>query len=173
VKQRISDTEQNAFNITCMLYRGLAVFDKCISNINMWTWWIYAHNHPEQSQKVCVLCRLLVGQHCLKDVVSHYDKSSPICELCDNNVAETVEHLLFNCSFFSEHRKPLWKDVLHNAPVALCQELDLMNSAQKTAFILSGLKCDFVAEWGNFYTAILNFCCALYKERRDYLFTPA
>ena len=76
--------------------------------------------------KVHVLARMLYHQHCLGEVVSVYDKSSPICQLCDDNVIETVEHCLFNCSYFLDLRADLWSKVLKAALIAmrigLCNE---------------------------------------------------
>ena len=167
INQRISSKEHNAFSVTCMLFKGVQLFTRCISDIKMWSWWVFAHRHPQHSYKVRVLCRLLVGQHCLKQVVFHYNRSSPVCDLCEMYVAETAPHLLFECVYFSKSRQKLWQDVLDNAPCAMNLALNHMNSMEKSVFILSGFNCKYVPEWSLLYSAALNFCYYMYIERRS------
>ena len=81
----------------------------------MWLWWVFSHHYPEHLYKVRALCRLRVGQNCLKEVVSNYNKSSPICELCSDYMAETLPGLLFYYKMFIEDRQLLWQGVVDYA----------------------------------------------------------
>jgi hypothetical protein len=108
-----------------------------------------------------------MGQNCLKCVTSHYDKSSPVCTLCDTIEIEDICHLLFKCPRFNDIRNAKWKHVQDTAPLAMTMELDKMSAERRTVFILSGFQCDYVEEWNTLYTSVADFCYDMYKTRRD------
>ena len=164
--QVISTHDHKRFIVSSMVYRGLTLYNDIIQDVKMWAWWRYLHTVPQCNKKVRVLARMLYHQHCLGEVVSMYDKSSPICQLCDDNVIESVEHCLFNCSQFQRLRINLWNKVLQVAPPAMRNELMHMDSKKKTTFILSGFQGEFIPEWGELYDVALQFCYAIYHQRR-------
>ena len=167
VRQCVSELEYSRYKITCMLYKSLSLFTECIKNIKMWVWWTFAHNHCNQTYKVRTLCRLVVGQSCLKEVVSRYDKSSPMCTLCDINQVETPQHLLFECAYFNDMRNYRWQEVLVACPQAIREELVWMDIKRRTEFIMSGFNSDYIDDWSDMYWRVLNFSYALYVARRD------
>ena len=167
VKQTVDDKECDQFKISCMLFKALELYSKTTTMVKMWPWWVHAHNNPVQTHKVRAICRLLMAQHCLNSVVSHYNKASPLCALCDNYTVETPSHLLFDCSYNTNRRAVLWTRFIDHVPNALCQELHAMSSKEKTEFILSGFNCNFVPEWTHVYSAVLDYCYQLYQDRRE------
>ena len=113
------------------------------------------------------MCRLLMGQNCLKAVVSQYDKSSPTCTLCDIHEVENTTHLLFKCSRFLQLRNARWQEIRNATPPALTSEIDSMDNERKTAFILSGFHCSYTQEWYGIYASVASFCYDIYQQRRD------
>jgi hypothetical protein len=159
--------EKKCFTVTCQLFKSLRMYESCITDVEMWSWWKFAHHFPQYLIKVRVLCRMLVEQNCLQTVVSRFDGSSPLCKMCDSREVETVCHMLFICEHWSLIRERMWQKVQESAPQALRLELDNMCSKEKTVFILSGLKCQFTAEWSDLYINLIDFCYELYTKRRE------
>jgi hypothetical protein len=160
-------TEESSFRATCLLYKSLNILDVSVQNIKMWPWWTFSHQHPEYCHKIRVMCRLLMGQNCLKVVISQYDKSAPTCTLCDLHEVENATHLLFKCSRFCQLRSARWQEIRDATPPALTAEIDNMNSERKTAFILSGFHCNYTQEWYDIYASVASFCYDMYQQRRD------
>jgi hypothetical protein len=162
------DHENKQFSVTCLLYKSLTLFNMCITGIKMWPWWTFAHHFPQYLYKVRVLCRMLIEQNCLNSVVCRFDHSSPLCKLCDAREVETVCHMLFSCAYYDSIRQARWQMVRISAPPALGHEIDNMSAMEKTAFILSGLKCDYTEEWADVYHSIIMFCYSIYTQRREH-----
>ena len=150
-----------------MIYETLNVYTECIKQIQIWPWWILAHRHPDLTHKVQVLCRLMLNQNCLQSSVHHYTKDTPACKLCECNMSETPSHLIFTCSKLESLRKELWSQAMLSIPHAMLEELNKMDSDEKTVFILSGFHSPFVHEWEETYTHLANFIATLYYRRRD------
>ena len=168
VSRKVLEYELCRFKCSCMLYKTLNVFCKAVDSVNMWSWWMHAHYYPEEAFKVHVLCRLLYNQNCLNCVVSHFNHTSPLCSLCDMNVIESPSHMLFECcNVMYNTREKLWQNVLQAAPGGMRVELRLMRKEEKTVFIMSGFKCDYIIDWSNLYSSMLDFCYTLYKRRQS------
>ena len=133
----------------------------------MWPWWVFGHKHPEYLMKIRCLYRLLVSQSCIKADTAMYDRSSPMCMLCDKNVPEYPYHMLFDCDAFDTIRVCQWNNVLNTIPDAMRQDIEHMKSNKKTEFIMSGMHCNYVDEWNEIYQVMIDFCYAIYRERRD------
>ena len=56
---RIKAKENEKFQISCMLYKSLSLFTKCMSHIDLWSWWKFVNGSCINSNKVRVICRLL------------------------------------------------------------------------------------------------------------------
>lgn len=169
ITQKVLEYELCRFKCSCMIYKSLNLFQESVDAIHMWSWWNHAHYYPEDAFKVFVLCRLLYNQNCLNCVVSHYNNSSPLCSLCAMNVVECPSHMLFECcNDLYSTRENMWHNVLQSAPTGMREELRIMSSMDKTVFIMSGFKCDYVCEWSDLYFSVLDFCYAMYKKRQGY-----
>ena len=84
------------------------------------------------------------------------------------NVLESPSHMLFECSnVMYNRRENLWQNVLQAAPEGMRVELRLMRKEEKTVYIMSGFKCDYIKEWSNLYSSMLDFCYTLYKRRQS------
>ena len=166
-KDTVDKCECTRFRISCMLYKSLSLFAKCVQTITMWPWWIFADHFPEHLYKVRHMYRLLVSQGCIRSHVAMYTKSSPVCILCPQNSPETTEHFLFDCDHFDRIRGELWQSVHRVLPAAMQEELHNMSSLQKAEFLLSGFGCQFVPEWSDVYIQVCKFCYTMYNVRRD------
>ena len=157
--------ESACFGISCMLYKSLTIITNAIDRIGMWIWYKYMHCYPWQSHKVRIMSKLLYGQHCLNDVTSHYNKTSPLCNCCDKNVVESVHHFLFDCDHFSEERHRYWVPVMlaDHCGYTIC--MNNMNSLQKTIYIMQGFRCEDVRDAEELLTATVNFCHKMYIRR--------
>jgi hypothetical protein len=66
-------------------------------------------------------------------------------------------------------RTPSWMDISDHAPMALWQSMNHMIATEKTQFILSAFRCQYVAEWGSLYEHVANFVTnmlQLYESKR-------
>ena len=117
--QAISTYEYSRFTSSCMIYKNLTLFKNCIQYLSMWVWWKYAHKHCKEVHKIKCMFRLLIGQNCLRSSVSCFDKTSPLCINCTDRHIESVEHVLFQCTYFEHIRKPLRAKILRCCSVTL------------------------------------------------------
>ncbi len=166
-RKRIADYEIECFKITCLLYRSLDLYRNCISKIEMWPWWIFAHHNPEYTYKVRVLYRMIVSQSCLRSDIYMFENTSSICILCDSMCDETPQHMLFECSRFEVERGEVWFNTLQKLPPALAYGIDNMNSKQKTEFICKGFNCRYIPEWDMIYKFIIDYVYYLYNKRKN------
>ena len=164
--QAISTYEYSRFTSSCMIYKNLTLFKNCTQDLSMWVWWKYAHKHCKEVHKIKCMFRLLIGQNCLRSSVSCFDKTSPLCINCTDRHIESVEHVLFQCTYFEYIRKPLWAKILRCCSVTLRTEIINMNTNERTIFFLSGMRT-YVPEWDDVYTSILNYCYSIYVARRE------
>ena len=166
-KDTVDSVENARFRITCLLYKSLPLFNACITKIGMWQWWVFCNKYPEYAFKVKFMYRILVSKSCLSADTCMYSGMSPVCPLCTDNVSETAYHMFFDCKTFTNSRANLWREVEHTVPVAMLEELNRMNSRQKSEFIISAFRCDYTEEWSDMYMAIANFVYHMYKKRQS------
>ena len=118
--------------------------------------------------------RLMTGKHLFQSNTYHRtntdnDVDSPNCKLCTNFSCETVSHMLFTCPKFSNQRTYMWENVKLLCPKQLFLTMNDMHANDKTVFILSGFKCQYVQEWSDLYGAVLRYVTTLYEERLKYM----
>ena len=59
---------EDRFLATSLLYKPPSFYNKCITGINMWSWWIFLHQNPWLHYKVKAVCNLLFHHGCLVKV---------------------------------------------------------------------------------------------------------
>ncbi len=166
-KKRITDFENEHFKITCLLYKSLSLYRSCITKIEMWPWWIFAHYNPEYTYKVRILYRMIVAQSCLRSDVYMFEKTSSVCILCDHACDETIHHMLFQCPKFEVERIDVWSHTLQKLPQALASDINIMNSKQKTEFICKAFNSRYIPEWNIIYRFIIDFVYLMYNKRKN------
>ena len=79
--------DKKRFNVQCHLYKVLQYYDfkEAVGNISIR--WEHAFKYPKYARKIRSVIRLLIN-------VDRYGFS--LCESCDNFVANTIEHVLFD-----------------------------------------------------------------------------
>ena len=132
----------------CHLYKVLQYYDfkEAVGNISIR--WEHAFKYPKYARKIRSVIRLLIN-------VDRYGFS--LCESCDNFVANTIEHVLFDCNANHVKREVLWNNVLELCPRALIIGLDNMSNKDLCVFILNGLNSKYIMEWGFLYSALVTF----------------
>ena len=70
------------------------------------------------------------------------------------------------CLDTAETRNLSLKNILHEMPMAMRNELDAMNSESQTRFLLSGLGEAPIVEWQNIYRIIVYFVCTMYTQHK-------
>ena len=159
--------ENEHFKIAGMLYKSLTLYRSCITKIEMWPWWVFAHYNPEYTLKVRVLYRMIVSQSCLRTDVYMFDKSSSLCILCDLACEETAHHMLFECPKFHVKRTEIWHNALQKLPQAFAAEINNMNCKKKTEFICRAFNSRYIPEWNMIYKFLLDFIYFMYSKRKN------
>jgi len=134
----------------------------------MLAWWHYIQVKPGDMFKCRTIIRLILDCHGLKTCQLRYKQegiSNPLCEFCDINAPETIEHLLFECNFNVNTRQAGWEMLRQQCLPKLLDEMDRMNNSQKAKFILSGFGNGFVLECVNLYEVAATFVYVTYNER--------
>jgi hypothetical protein len=170
IKSKISQTENNRFAISCMLYKTLGLFRQCIPQIEWWTWWTFAYKRPDKVQCCRIIARLMYGESCLRDHTYKFKGiESKMCIICDMFEPQTVGHMLFECTntkLLQERRR--WFTAMQNVfPQALYNEINLMGKDEKTAFILAGMRIKYIEEWEEIYVCLADHIYAMYKANAD------
>ena len=84
------------------------------------------------------------------------------CQLCNSHDLGNVCHVLFECTELSAVRTPLLVTGYRCMPAAMNDCFKMFSNRQKTVFLLSGLKCEFVVEWADIYKSIVYFIAEMY-----------
>lgn len=167
LRDQVKKVELDRFSATMMLYKRLPVFKQCITSIDMWPWWCYIHYCCPQDQKLGrLLARILFHETCLLGDCDRFSHTGNLCKLCNMYVKEDITHLLFDCPYFEISRFLLWQIVLVNAPDAMSNELNRMDSRTRCEFLLSGFRCKFTCEWKELYEAAIRFITCIYQSRQ-------
>ena len=87
--------------------------------------------------------------------------ASRMCPDCTSMRADSVCHMLFECTSLSNVRAVYWDCVVACTPRVLMTEIMSMATESKSKFILSGLRV-FTCEWLNVYEALARFMCEMY-----------
>ena len=86
------------------------------------------------------------------------------CELCADHSQNDITHILFDCRFLDDIRNAQWQNVIDKCPSALSDSINVMSSKEKCSLLLSGLNCEFICEWYEMYSAILDFVYQVYMS---------
>ena len=166
-RNRLSVYENECFRVLCLLYNSLDLYRNCITKIEMWPWWIFAHHNPEYTYKARILYRMIVSQSCLRSHVYMFEQTSSTCILCNSFCDETTQRMLFQCARFEVERTEVWSNTLQKLPPALAYEINNMNDISKTEFICKGFNCRYTPEWDIIYKFIINYVYYMYNMRKN------
>ena len=161
VKHTIWERENVMWKASAMMYKELGVYLKCISAIKILPWWLYAQKCPHHKVRISCIIAVLMGSQ-PKGMQRNIGKKK--CHLC--GMSESPKHILFECPKLVNPRTQSWEGVLGVMPHSMMIDVDQLNMADKTAFILSGMNsASFIVEWADIYYQIANFVYSVYKTR--------
>ena len=103
----------------------------------------------------------MVGLNQLENVQSRIS----YCSDCDLSILSTIHHLLFECTHYERKRHEEWSKVESVIPIALLNEINIMDNEEKAVFILKGLDKVYVREFKETYDVLLDFVYNMYKEK--------
>jgi hypothetical protein len=171
IHTKLGEAEKDRFLATTLLYKSLSFYNKCITAITMWPWWIFLHQNPWLHYKVKVVCKLLFSHGCLSESRVRYSEASSLCKQCNMHRNESCGHMLFECNDdnLSKTRCTYWQVVIDAMPPAMLQDICKMSSDEKAVFLFSALNTTYIAEWDCLYCAILNFIYCMYICRKQLL----
>ena len=98
IASKVNRYEQERFKATCLLHETLNMYNKCILEINVWPWWVYAHMKPGHSRYCRLLLKMIYGHTGLGCHTARFSNDSNLCKICDDCAPENVCHMLFCCN---------------------------------------------------------------------------
>ena len=154
VKDVVTSHDLKRWKVTCTLYQSLKYIFLDINDFTLSPWWQHAYVDISFVHKSKHIIQLLVGN-------GRHDYE--LCKKC-NTALVTVEHILFDCVAMTQVRTLLWRNVENHCLPALIQDLNHMNSRDRTIMILNGFNVNYVVEWYNLYNAVGNFIYEMYYK---------
>ena len=167
VREKIWERQNQRFSIVCKLSKTLSLIGTPVVSKTCLSWWKYVQSKPHSLFKCRTLIRLLLDCHELNSCKVKYKGSnvnSSMCNYCQKSSIEDVQHVLFECTAKEPKHDQLWSKVLKTCPSKLEKELMMMNSHDKTAFLLTGLNNSYMEEWVNIFEAVLDFVYETYLD---------
>ena len=148
--------------MTCTLYKQLALYQKSVEHIKLHCWWNVAKHYPSATRQISSVMSVLMGGQ--PGGMQHNFKRRS-CALCHLAAPDSPTHVLFECPEISGKRTELWGSVTNSMPSALSSDIDNLNNKEKTVFILSGFRGEYIPEWKMTYVCVARFVHEMYKER--------
>lgn len=165
IKDIIWNHEQDRWKATCILYKELYIYNKCIISIRIHPWWKLLITCPHLRDKVSSVLAIAMGGQPRGMQRNIGFKKCPLCELHE---VDTPTHILFSCPELTPTRTKAWHNVLRRMPPAMVIDVESLTLECKTTFILSGLNCiSYVSEWKHVYVALCEFVYCMYRKRAD------
>ena len=143
------------------MYRSLELFNECVVNMNVSVWWKVSNAIPTLAKKIMKMLQLIGQGKFVRPNRAPYEHLNR-CQLCNSHDLGNVCHVLFECTVLSAVRTPHLVTVYRCTPAAINDCFKMFSNRQKTVFLLSGLKCEFVEEWADIYKSIVYFIAEMY-----------
>ncbi len=157
--------------MSCMVYKSLAMYQKCVKNINMSVWWKACKMSPNHVRKCRTLMTIITGGHSLGVGGCRFVLNTNLCQLCDIYVEEDITHFLLMCEGLDRERKTLMQNVTDAMPPAMVDSLSSMSHENQLVFLLGELGSTDVREWYGIHWAVIELVHGLYKAREALLKT--
>ena len=164
LKRKIMENEFNSLQATCLLYKNLYLSLDTVPNIRIHPWWIFANRYPKYARQVSAVVAIMCGSQ-PKNMYIY----SRYCTLCAQRLPENTQHVLLECEALSHLREIHIRKIKEVMPIAMRAQMENMTHSDTMCFLISGLKCNFVDEWGPIYESIASFVFAMYSKRKSIL----
>ena len=143
------------------MYRSLELYNECVVNMNVSVCWKVLNAIPTLAKKIMKMLQLICQGKFVRPNRATYEHLKR-CQLCNRHDLGNVCHVLFECTELSAVRTPLLVTVYRCMPAAMNDCFKMFSNRQKTVFLSSGLKCEFVEEWADIYKSIVYFIAEMY-----------
>ncbi len=158
IKDTIGKLETKRWSIKCKMYKTLYFMSSY--KFKMSVWWIHAYHDHSFARQNRIIVKLLLN------VFMYLEKD---CPCCNNYVANSVTHILFDCICNVDQRVSLWNDVKVNSPAGLILDMERMSMVDRTRFILNACNVSYVKEWKHMYDALSNYIFQMCKVHNEAL----
>ena len=115
-------------------------------NVNVWR--KVSNDSPTLAKKIMKMLQLK-GKFVSPNTATYEPLKR--CQLCNSHDLGNVCHVLFECTELCAVKTPFLVTVHRCMPAAMNDYFRMFSNKQKTVFLLSGLKCEFVEEWADIY----------------------
>ena len=126
-------------------YRSLELYNKSVVNMNVCVWWKVLNAIPTLPEKIMKMLQLICKGKFVRPNRATYEPLKR-CKLCNSHDLGNVFHVLFECTELSAVKTPLLVTVYRCMPAPMNDCFKMFSNRQKTVFLLSDLKCEFVEE---------------------------
>ncbi len=133
VSHKIMEEESRQWHTSLYLYSSLQVYRNVILKIAMCMWWVLADTIPHMRQECHSVILLITGGCTLFHDKDPYIKGN-ICQLCDVNVKDSVEHFMYVCTALNAERLELLNEVAMHAK---SDNFIYLSIEEKWAFVLA------------------------------------
>ena len=149
------------WNTQRYMYRSLELYNECVVNMNVSVRWKVSNAIPTLAKQIMKMLQLICQGKCVRPNRATYEPLNR-CQLCNSHDLGNVCHVLFECTVLSAVRTLLLVAVYRCMLAAMNDCFKMFSNRQKTVFLLSGLKCEFVEEWAEIYKSIVYFIAEMY-----------
>ncbi len=167
VKEAVHSHYYTEWMITCTLYSSLQLFLQTVDKVRLSIWWTVGRHNPASRKQCKVVIKLLTGNHALGAGRRRHVVNSSLCQLCNTYEQESVSHMLYRCPGLLEERVRETPRLLDSLPGVLSREIQGMSDDEKTVFLLSGLRSDYIVEWNDSFLAVAHFVSCMYHAREN------
>ena len=164
VKSIILRCDENLWKTSCMLYRGLKIYNESVKYKKLSVWWTFVAKTSGAFKSTSSVMALLCGTQPNGYGANFGDKVR--CQICSAFAIETFEHTLFECEGIKETRQDLLAELYAAMPLAMRISFRELSNQEKLTFILSGLGCEtYVREWNDIYHKACIFIHNVFRDR--------
>ncbi len=153
------------WTMTCMLYPKLRLFRLVVPQVAASVWWQVCRRDPAVMKACKLMVRIAAGEHGLRTGRARFVVHTCVCQHCDMYEAETVEHVIYQCSHprVAAVRDRVMQNIADLMPRPMKDDVAAMTNEQKSVLFLSGLGGGYVAEWQHIYVNIAQAISNIYK----------
>lgn len=165
MKMAVTYKDEQEWAVKANMYPSLKRLSVNSAKLTVNGWWLFVQRNPSCMYKCRCIMKLYLDVHHLNTHVHKFGKcnTNSLCHKCDENVPDTIEHMLFDCVALEDTRKTLWEQVICSCPSSILAEQILsMPLCERATFMLSCLGNGYIEEWTDLYTCIVNFIYRLY-----------
>ncbi len=167
VTAAVRSRQYQRWRMTCLLYKSMDIVTQCVVAVGKpCLWWTVCRVNPDLDKACRQVVRVLSADHSLNSRRGRFVNHSKLCQLCSLYVTETVSHTLFVCPRLEDTRSVVWTGFLQQVPPPMRECVLAMTYQDRTEFILSGFRSQYINDWQPLYETIARFVACIFRERQ-------